>query len=44
VAKDKGARQRFDDLKVLGAAVWPNHRDWFGRAQAVHPDDWRSWG
>jgi hypothetical protein len=44
VAKDKGARQRFDDLKVLGAAVWPRHAKWFGRAEAVHPDDWRSRG
>ncbi len=39
VAKDNGARQRFDDLKVLGAATWPSHAQWFGRAQTVHPDD-----
>ena len=37
VAKDAGARQRFEDLKVLGAATWPNHREWFQRAEAVSP-------
>jgi hypothetical protein len=39
VARDDGARERFDDLKVLGAATWPSHAQWFGRAQTVHPDD-----
>jgi hypothetical protein len=44
VAKDKGARQRFDDLKILGSATFPNHAEWFGRSGAVHPDDWDAEG
>ena len=39
VAEDKRARDRFDDLKALGAATWPNHSEWFWRAEAVDPCD-----
>jgi hypothetical protein len=32
-----GARARFDDLKLIGAAAWPTHEVWFDRAQAPLP-------
>lgn len=39
VSDDAGARARFEDLKVIGAAAWPAHSEWFDRAKALSPGE-----
>lgn len=34
ISRDGRSRDRFEDLKALGAACWPSHANWFARAKA----------
>ncbi|WP_437513040.1 hypothetical protein [Sorangium sp. So ce1099] len=37
VSNDTKSRARYQDLQVLGSAIWPDHASWLMRADAIEP-------